>query len=235
MSDPYTDFDMLVRTQEDIRHIHDLMAAPCREMGDVDGASMGVFKLAKRMDDFGDEWSYGIKQLSKFWTTSWPAGWRSRSPRRMGSGDGLRSAGLAIGEGLRHCVWALEGRARVSEEKDLACCPRAVVGRLTDEAEPPKRRDRSRDDQRDEVMAGPARLDRLERRLPAPRFYAGTIVLAFLDGAMISWISSRWLMLPGLAVALGLLWLISLHTGQRLALTLIFFSLPPCSSHSACS
>ncbi|MGW3508086.1 hypothetical protein [Streptomyces sp. NPDC000994] len=66
MSDLYIDFEMLVKTQKDIRHIHELMTAPCREMGDVDGASMGVSKLARRMDDFGDEWSYGIKQLSKF-------------------------------------------------------------------------------------------------------------------------------------------------------------------------
>jgi hypothetical protein len=66
VSDLYIDFEMLVRTQKDIRDIHDVMAKPCREMDEVDGASMGVFKLAKRMDDFGDEWSYGIKQLSKF-------------------------------------------------------------------------------------------------------------------------------------------------------------------------
>ncbi|MEG3629605.1 hypothetical protein [Streptomyces poriticola] len=71
---------------------------------------------------------------------------------------------------------------------------------------------------------GPAWLDKLERRLPDRHFYAGTAVLAFLDGAMLSGIISRWLMLPGLAVALGLLWLLAVHTGQRLALTLTFFA-----------
>ncbi|SBT88559.1 hypothetical protein GA0115233_100381 [Streptomyces sp. DI166] len=66
MSDLYIDYEMLVKTQKDIEDIHEVMAAPCREMEDVDGASMGVYKLAQRMDDFGDEWSYGIKQMSKF-------------------------------------------------------------------------------------------------------------------------------------------------------------------------
>ncbi|MEU0472122.1 hypothetical protein [Streptomyces olivaceus] len=66
MGDLYIDFEMLEKTQKDIRDIHEVMAAPCREMEEVDGAAMGVFKLAQRMDDFGDEWSYGIKQMSKF-------------------------------------------------------------------------------------------------------------------------------------------------------------------------
>ncbi|CAL9552885.1 hypothetical protein [Streptomyces sp. enrichment culture] len=71
-------------------------------------------------------------------------------------------------------------------------------------------------------MAGPAWLDRLELRYSAPRFYAGVIVLAALDGAMLSGVVGRWFVLPGLAVALGLLWLIAVHTGQRIALALIF-------------
>lgn len=66
MSDLYIDYGMLVRTQKDIRDIHEVMATPCREMEEVDGAAMGVLKLAERMDDFGDEWSYGIKQMAKF-------------------------------------------------------------------------------------------------------------------------------------------------------------------------
>ncbi|GLW50952.1 hypothetical protein Stsp02_66130 [Streptomyces sp. NBRC 14336] len=35
-------------------------------MEGVTGDAMGVPELAKRMDEFGDEWSYGIKQLTKF-------------------------------------------------------------------------------------------------------------------------------------------------------------------------
>lgn len=66
MSDLYIDYQMLEQTQRDIRNIHDVMATPCREMEEVDGAAMVVFKLASRMDDFGEEWTYGIKQISKF-------------------------------------------------------------------------------------------------------------------------------------------------------------------------
>ncbi|MFE9934814.1 hypothetical protein [Streptomyces hirsutus] len=42
------------------------MKKPGEEMENVSGNSMGVLELARRMDDFGDEWSYGIKQLTKF-------------------------------------------------------------------------------------------------------------------------------------------------------------------------
>ncbi len=42
------------------------MERPGREMETVDGVSMGVAELALRMSDFGHEWSYGIKQISKF-------------------------------------------------------------------------------------------------------------------------------------------------------------------------
>ncbi|MEV8016826.1 hypothetical protein AB0O76_10855 [Streptomyces sp. NPDC086554] len=66
MSDLYIDYAMLEQTQRDIGNISDVMKKPCREMEEVDGASMGVLRLARRMDDFGDEWSYGIKQLAKF-------------------------------------------------------------------------------------------------------------------------------------------------------------------------
>lgn len=73
-------------------------------------------------------------------------------------------------------------------------------------------------------MAGPEWLDRLERRYPAPRFRTGVAVLAALDGAMLSGLVSRWLVLPGLAAALGLLWLIVVRTGQRMALALVFLA-----------
>ncbi|MFJ4269940.1 hypothetical protein ACIP29_05280 [Streptomyces coelicoflavus] len=72
-------------------------------------------------------------------------------------------------------------------------------------------------------MAGPAWLDRLERRHSAPLFYTSVSLLAILDGAALSGLAGRWLVLPGLAVALGLLWLVAVHTDQRLVLTLLFF------------
>jgi hypothetical protein len=66
MSDIYIDFDVLKRVRRDIRRIGDIMEQPGREMDEVDGNSMGVMELTMRMNDFGDEWSYGIKQITKF-------------------------------------------------------------------------------------------------------------------------------------------------------------------------
>jgi len=66
MSDLYVDGEMLDRTRHDLLHIVTVLKKPGEEMEQLDGADMGVEKLASRMDDFGDEWSYGIKQLTKF-------------------------------------------------------------------------------------------------------------------------------------------------------------------------
>ncbi|MEU9972439.1 hypothetical protein [Streptomyces sp. NPDC051014] len=64
--DIFVDFDVLRRVRDDIRHVGEIMRRPGREMDEVDGAAMGVFALAVRMNDFGDEWSYGIRQIEKF-------------------------------------------------------------------------------------------------------------------------------------------------------------------------
>ncbi|MFD5236009.1 hypothetical protein [Streptomyces tendae] len=66
MSDIYIDFEVLARVRSNIDHIAEVMERPGREMDEVDGESMGVSALASRMNDFGDEWSYGIKQISKY-------------------------------------------------------------------------------------------------------------------------------------------------------------------------
>ncbi|MFC7884358.1 hypothetical protein ACFUVV_21135 [Streptomyces sp. NPDC057376] len=66
MSDLTADYVVLNRVRHNLDHIAELMKKPGREMAEVTGDSMGVPELARRMDDFGDEWSYGIKQLTKF-------------------------------------------------------------------------------------------------------------------------------------------------------------------------
>ncbi|WBB57808.1 hypothetical protein O7599_19195 [Streptomyces sp. WMMC500] len=66
MADVYIDMEVLDRVRRNIQNISALMTKPAREMEAVDGKSMGVPELARRMDDFGDEWSYGVKQLAKF-------------------------------------------------------------------------------------------------------------------------------------------------------------------------
>lgn len=66
MSDLLVDYEVLNRVRHNLDHIAELMKKPGREMEQVTGDAMGVPELARRMDDFGDEWSYGIKQLTKF-------------------------------------------------------------------------------------------------------------------------------------------------------------------------
>lgn len=66
MSDLSIDYAVLKRVRHNLDHIAHLMKKPGREMEHVSGDAMGVPELAKRMDDFGDEWSYGIKQLTEF-------------------------------------------------------------------------------------------------------------------------------------------------------------------------
>ncbi|MEU6676440.1 hypothetical protein [Streptomyces sp. NPDC046925] len=66
MSDLSIDYAVLNRVRHNLDHIADLMRQPGRDMEKVSGDAMGAHDLAKRMDDFGDEWSYGIKQLTKF-------------------------------------------------------------------------------------------------------------------------------------------------------------------------
>ncbi|MGW2651532.1 hypothetical protein ACWC2T_43335 [Streptomyces sp. NPDC001393] len=66
MSDIYIDIAVLNHVRGDIAHIGEIMERPGREMDQVDGESMGVSLLASRMNEFGDEWSYGIKQIKKF-------------------------------------------------------------------------------------------------------------------------------------------------------------------------
>ena len=66
MSDIRIDIGVLHRVRSDIERIGEIMERPGREMDEVDGDSMGVSLLASRMNDFGDEWSYGIKQIKKY-------------------------------------------------------------------------------------------------------------------------------------------------------------------------
>ncbi|MFP3117564.1 hypothetical protein [Streptomyces sp. Iso 434] len=66
MADIRVDFAALERVRSNLRHISDIMERPGREMEHVNGDSMGVIQLASRMNSFGEEWSYGIKQISKF-------------------------------------------------------------------------------------------------------------------------------------------------------------------------
>ncbi|MFF8655438.1 hypothetical protein [Streptomyces huasconensis] len=68
MSDLYIDGEMLKRVRENLKHIGSLLEKPAKAMDQVDSKAMGASELEKQMDDFGDEWHYGIGQLKKFST-----------------------------------------------------------------------------------------------------------------------------------------------------------------------
>lgn len=66
MSDVYIDGAVLARVRSNLAGIRDRMQTPAREMREVTGSAMGARDLARRMDDFGNEWAYGIGKLSEF-------------------------------------------------------------------------------------------------------------------------------------------------------------------------
>jgi hypothetical protein len=66
MSDLYIDGEMLDRVRKNLRHIEDIFSKPIHAMADIDAKAMGASDLERRMEEFGGEWEYGIKQLRKF-------------------------------------------------------------------------------------------------------------------------------------------------------------------------
>ncbi|MCL2552123.1 MAG: hypothetical protein FWE75_08270 [Actinomycetia bacterium] len=66
MGDLYVDGPMLDRVHGHLSHMRDLLETPAKKMASVDGAAMGADELARRMDDFGHEWHYGIGKLGEF-------------------------------------------------------------------------------------------------------------------------------------------------------------------------
>jgi hypothetical protein len=66
VSDVYIDGAVLARVRSNLGDIRDLMQTPARQMREVTGSAMGARDLARRMDEFGDEWAYGIEKLGGF-------------------------------------------------------------------------------------------------------------------------------------------------------------------------
>ncbi|WP_346622062.1 hypothetical protein [Blastococcus montanus] len=93
MSDLYIDGAMLARVRSDLGTIGDLLAGPAREMRAVTGSAMGAPALARRMDEFGDEWSYGIERLGGF------AAGAADALARID--EAFRAADTALGDALR--------------------------------------------------------------------------------------------------------------------------------------
>lgn len=57
---------MLSRVRANLASVTDLLTGPARRMAEVDGRAMGVAELEQRMDEFGEEWEYGIGKLGEF-------------------------------------------------------------------------------------------------------------------------------------------------------------------------
>ena len=93
MSDLYIDGAVLARVRSDLLGIRDLLEQPAREMREVSGAAMGAPALARRMDEFGDEWAYGIGKLGGF------AADAAEALDRISAA--FREADVSLGEALR--------------------------------------------------------------------------------------------------------------------------------------
>jgi hypothetical protein len=66
MSDLYIDGAMLDRVKTNFKNIESLLRGPSRAMKDLDANEVGPSRLEARMDEFSDDWDYGIGQLGEF-------------------------------------------------------------------------------------------------------------------------------------------------------------------------
>jgi hypothetical protein len=66
MADLYIDMDGLARTRDNLDRIGDLMKDPVGRMSDEAGDATSIDELRSKMQDFGDEWDYGIGRLTKY-------------------------------------------------------------------------------------------------------------------------------------------------------------------------
>ncbi|WP_097233929.1 hypothetical protein [Streptomyces zhaozhouensis] len=65
-SDLYIDGEVLSRVRGNLTHITDILDDPADAIESVGSGSAGVRSLADRLDEFGDEWSYGIGKIGEF-------------------------------------------------------------------------------------------------------------------------------------------------------------------------
>jgi hypothetical protein len=65
-ADLFVDGDFLVDVQSDFKNIEDLLGDTLRAMRNIDTSQIGPAPLRSRVNEFGDEWSYGVGQLGEF-------------------------------------------------------------------------------------------------------------------------------------------------------------------------
>lgn len=66
MVDLFVDWDVLARSRERLRSIEDLLSQPCRELAALPTEAVAQDDLRDKMQEFGDEWSYGIGKLGEY-------------------------------------------------------------------------------------------------------------------------------------------------------------------------
>ncbi|WP_122818570.1 hypothetical protein [Nocardioides pantholopis] len=66
MADLFIDFAALSRVRHDMDGISDLLSRPVDAMRTRAAGATGHDGLRQRLQEFGDDWDYGIKQLGKY-------------------------------------------------------------------------------------------------------------------------------------------------------------------------
>jgi hypothetical protein len=64
-SDLYIDGAMLEHVRKSLTDVQTILTAPGRNMAQIDWEAMGDAHLAETVQQFGDEWRYGIEQLGE--------------------------------------------------------------------------------------------------------------------------------------------------------------------------
>lgn len=66
MADLYIDGEALAATKSNLSDIEDLLKGPCNKMSDLPVEAAGHEELKGRLNEFGDQWDYGIGKLGDF-------------------------------------------------------------------------------------------------------------------------------------------------------------------------
>ncbi|MGQ0464269.1 MAG: hypothetical protein ACT4QG_03000 [Sporichthyaceae bacterium] len=66
MADLYIDAEVFARLRANLARTRELMERPGRDLAALDATAAGGRELSKRLDEFAEEWSYGIGRLAGF-------------------------------------------------------------------------------------------------------------------------------------------------------------------------
>ncbi|MGQ0630263.1 MAG: hypothetical protein ACT4P1_04415 [Sporichthyaceae bacterium] len=66
MADLYIDGAAFERMRTNLTRIGETMARPGRDLAALDAVSAGGAELSRRMDEFAEEWGYGVGKLAQF-------------------------------------------------------------------------------------------------------------------------------------------------------------------------